>query len=108
MMMRRLTTLAEPATCVLRGRSAANRVFFRGGWGVGGFVDSGPKTLVPSASNRSTAEWTLVDSGAETLVPWASNRSTRVDSLLTPAMSDSTFAPGLFRQQRRAKIGGSL
>src|SRR4051812_28553589 len=33
-----------------------------GGWGVAGFVDSGPKTLVPSASNRSTAEWTPVDS----------------------------------------------
>src|SRR5579883_2946662 len=29
---------------------------------IGGFVDSGPKTLVPSASNRSTPEWTLVDS----------------------------------------------
>ena len=35
---------------------------FSGGWGVGGFVDSWPKTLVPSVSNRSTAEWTLVDS----------------------------------------------
>src|SRR5438270_6442768 len=39
-----------------------NKVFFRGGWGVAGFVDSGPKTLVPSASNRSTPEWTRVDS----------------------------------------------
>src|SRR4051812_26619665 len=39
-----------------------NRCFFRGGWGVAGFVDSGPKTLVPSASNRTTPEWTLVDS----------------------------------------------
>ena len=29
---------------------------------IGGFVDSWPKTLVPSASNRSTPEWTLVDS----------------------------------------------
>src|SRR5579859_2444976 len=29
---------------------------------VGGFVDSCPETLVPSSSNRSTAEWTLVDS----------------------------------------------
>src|SRR5579883_1166957 len=29
---------------------------------MGGFVDSGPKTLVASASNRSTPEWTLVDS----------------------------------------------
>src|SRR3954451_8073286 len=35
---------------------------FSGGWGVAGFVDSGPKTLVPSASNRSTPEWTLLDS----------------------------------------------
>src|SRR5512146_2838787 len=30
---------------------------------IGGFVDSWPKTLVPSASNRSTPEWTPVDSG---------------------------------------------
>ena len=29
---------------------------------MGGFVDSWPETLVPSASNRSTPEWTLVDS----------------------------------------------
>src|SRR4051812_46962919 len=62
-----------------------NKVFFQGrGRGVAGFVDSGPKTLVPSASNRSTPEWTRVDSGPETLVPSASNRSTRVDSLWTP------------------------
>jgi hypothetical protein len=32
------------------------------GWDVGGLVDSWPETLVPSASNRSTPEWTLVDS----------------------------------------------
>jgi len=38
-----------------------NKVFFQGGRDVG-FVDSWPETLVPSASNRSTAEWTLVDS----------------------------------------------
>jgi len=38
-----------------------NEVFFQGG-GVSGFVDSWPETLVPSASNRSTPEWTLVDS----------------------------------------------
>src|SRR3954468_23709749 len=68
-----------------------NPMFFRGGGrGVAGFVDSGPKTLVPSASNRSTAEWTLVDSRPETLVPSASNRSTRVDSSWTPAKGDST------------------
>src|SRR3954470_20357019 len=61
------------------------KVFFQGGGrGVAGFVDSGPETLVPSASNRSTPEWTRVDSGPETLVPSASNRSTRVDSLWTP------------------------
>src|SRR3569833_2820645 len=30
--------------------------------GIAGFVDSWPQTLVPSASNRSTLEWTLVDS----------------------------------------------
>src|SRR5215467_2417653 len=38
-----------------------DKVFFQGG-GVAGFVDSWPKTLVPSASNRSTPQWTLVDS----------------------------------------------
>src|SRR6476661_3068288 len=38
-----------------------NKVFFQG-WDVGGLVDSWPETLVPSASNRSTPEWTLVDS----------------------------------------------
>src|SRR3982751_1223345 len=38
-----------------------DKVFFQGG-GVAGFVDSGLKTLVPSASNRSTPEWTRVDS----------------------------------------------
>ena len=36
-------------------------VFFHGDR-IGGFVDSGPETLVPSASNRSTPEWTPVDS----------------------------------------------
>src|SRR3954468_15131454 len=40
-----------------------NPMFFRGGGrGVAGFVDSGPETLVSSASNRSTPEWTRVDS----------------------------------------------
>src|SRR5215469_11746803 len=38
-----------------------SKVFFQGG-GVAGFVDSWPKTLVPSASSLSTPEWTLVDS----------------------------------------------
>src|SRR6185503_18591177 len=37
------------------------KVFFQGGR-VAGVVDSWPETLVPSASNRSTPEWTLVDS----------------------------------------------
>src|SRR5690349_22381346 len=37
------------------------KVFFQGGR-VAGFVDSWPTTLVSSASNRSTPEWTLVDS----------------------------------------------
>src|SRR6185437_11800620 len=37
------------------------KVFFQGGRGAG-FVDSWPEILVPSASNRSTSEWTLVDS----------------------------------------------
>src|SRR3569833_3961784 len=37
------------------------RVFFRGGE-IGGFVDSRPKTLVPSASSLSTPEWSLVES----------------------------------------------
>jgi hypothetical protein len=40
------------------------KVFFQGG-GVGGFVDSWPKALVPSASNRSTPEWTFVDSAKD-------------------------------------------
>src|SRR6476620_4697567 len=35
---------------------------FSGGPEIGGFVDSGAETLVPSASGRSTAEWTPVDS----------------------------------------------
>ncbi len=39
-----------------------NKVVFQGGGGVAGFVDSWAETLVPSASNRSTPEWTLVDS----------------------------------------------
>src|SRR3569833_2542983 len=30
--------------------------------GISGFADSWPEILVPSASNRSTSEWTLVDS----------------------------------------------
>src|SRR3954465_360862 len=64
-----------------------NTVFFRGGErGVAGFVDSGPKTLVPSASNRSTAEGTRGDSRPEPLVPAASTRSARVDSLWTPGL----------------------
>src|SRR5690349_14858421 len=40
---------------------AQMKVFFQGG-GVAGFVDSWPETLVTSASNRSTPEWTLADS----------------------------------------------
>ena len=32
---------------------------------VGGFVDSRPETLVPSASKRSTVEWTPVDSSGQ-------------------------------------------
>jgi hypothetical protein len=39
-----------------------NEVFFQED-GIGGFVDSWPETLVPSASNRSTPVWTRVDSG---------------------------------------------
>ena len=41
--------------------SALNEVFFPEG-DVAGFVDSWPEILVPSASNRSTPEWTPVDS----------------------------------------------
>src|SRR3954470_17799062 len=82
-----------------------NKVFFQGrGRGVAGFVDSGPKTLVPSASNRSTPEWTRVDSGPETLVPSASNRSTGVDSLWTPwrpATGDSTRSDFALTPRRR-------
>src|SRR5579871_5400150 len=43
------------------GPRPLNEVFFSGGK-AGGFVDSWPETLVPSASNRSTPGWTLVDS----------------------------------------------
>jgi hypothetical protein len=39
-----------------------NEVFFQKG-DIGGFVDSWPETLVPSASNRSTLGWTRVNSG---------------------------------------------
>src|SRR5580698_3268446 len=46
-------------TCALSG--APIGVFFMG-QDIGGLVDSWPETLVPSASNRSTPEWTLVDS----------------------------------------------
>src|SRR3954469_20862934 len=46
----------------LRPVARSNEGCFSGGWGISGFVDSWPKTLVPSASNRSTPEWTLVDS----------------------------------------------
>src|SRR6476469_9656278 len=41
---------------------------------IGGFVDSWPKTLVPSASNRSTPEWTPVDSSG---LPPRAKRSRR-------------------------------
>src|SRR4051812_50161617 len=82
-----------------------NPMFFRGEErGVAGFVDSGAKTLVPSASNRSTTEWTLVDSGAQTLVPSESNRSSRVDSLWTPwrpATGDSTRSDFALTPRRR-------
>ena len=45
-----------------RVRRRPGKGVFSGGPGVGGFVDSWAKILAPSASNRSTAEWTLVDS----------------------------------------------
>jgi hypothetical protein len=51
----------DDAPCDDHSRTAG-RVFFRPPGGVAGFVDSGPKTPMPSASNRSTPEWTLVDS----------------------------------------------
>src|SRR3954469_15540571 len=94
-----------------------NPMFFRrGGRGVAGFVDSGPETLVPSASNRSTPEWTRVDSGPETLVPSASNRSTRVDSLWTPwppptgepTTSDFTLDAAARRLRRTRPHGGFI
>src|SRR4051812_28311455 len=63
MTMRHATTLPERAAPSLCAVLAGPRTkgFFRKP-GVGGFVDSGPKTPTPSASNRSTPEWTLVDS----------------------------------------------
>src|SRR3954468_23371770 len=67
---------AAPALAVGPGISPptprTSRFFGGGGWGVAGFVDSWPKTLVPSASNRSTPP---VDSRG---LQW------------TPAMGDST------------------
>jgi hypothetical protein len=59
MMMHHVTTI--PAARCLRAAIPGPRMnwAFRG---VGGFVDSGPKTPMPSASNRSTLEWTPVDS----------------------------------------------
>jgi hypothetical protein len=46
----------------LSGLQRDRKGVFFGAPGVAGFVDSGPETLVPSASNRSTVEWTPVDS----------------------------------------------
>src|SRR3954465_8210553 len=84
------------------------KVFFEGrGRGVAGFVDSGAKTLVPSASNRSTAEWTRVDSGPETLVPSASNRSARVDSLWPPWAPATGERPGATSRQAGANLPNS-
>jgi hypothetical protein len=53
---------SRPSLVGLRGTPGTlNRVFFRGA-GVVGFVDSGSKTPMPSASNLSTAVRTFVDS----------------------------------------------
>lgn len=41
---------------------AEEKDVFRGGPGVGGFVDSGPEMPMPSASDRSTAKWIPMDS----------------------------------------------
>src|SRR5436190_10047423 len=49
-------------------------VFQRGGGG--GFVDYRAKTLVPSASKRSTPEWTLVDSRKGQRLSRPSNHAT--------------------------------
>src|SRR5690349_16223485 len=56
------------------GVARSHEGVFSGAQGIGGFVDSGPKTLVPSASNRSTPEWTLADS--------VDSRQRRVDGQL--------------------------
>src|SRR3982750_1231170 len=59
-----------------------NKPFFGGGGrGVAGFVDSGPKTLMPSASNRSTPP---VDSRGLEWTP-AKGNSTKSDFALGPA-----------------------
>ena len=62
MMMHPVTILAGGAARCLRALGATgNGVFFEGGAGVGGFVDSGPKMPISSAPNRFTSEWTVVD-----------------------------------------------
>src|SRR5258707_8590095 len=62
MMMRHVTTLLEGATRCLRAVLAGQQIErFLAAPGVGGFVDSGPKTPMPSASNRPTPVWTLAD-----------------------------------------------
>jgi hypothetical protein len=63
MMIRYVTTYLERAARCLRAAIPGPQInwVFRG-VEVGGFVDAGPKTPMPSASNRSTPEWTLVDS----------------------------------------------
>src|SRR3954464_13727173 len=63
MIVLRLLSLLLPLWGLKPRLRPPNKPFFRkGGRGVAGFVDSEPKTLVPSASNRSTPEWTRVDS----------------------------------------------
>src|SRR5512142_2645060 len=73
---------------------------------IGGFVDSWPKTLVPSASNRSTPEWTLVDSGGPL------RRLLRLDpgdpDVVGPFGALVAVLLGALRQVERARSEGKL
>jgi len=55
-------TAARSSVARDRSRALPTKRGVFGGDGVGGFVDSGPEMPIPSASNRSTAEWTRTDS----------------------------------------------
>src|SRR3954470_6254434 len=82
-----------------------NKPFFGGGGrGVAGFVDSGPKTLVPSASNRSTPP---VDSRGLRWTP-AKGDSTMSDFALANRPDDPGLRPHARSEGAPAAHGGEL